>query len=80
MYACMLKSATQIPWQIPSDDAADAKWFTIDEMKSANTEGKHVMPAVIKVIERAEAMYQAGVLQLTTTTTETVSTTNETAS
>jgi len=58
---------------VASDDAADAAWFSLDEMKSAINEGKHVMPTVIGVIERAERMYQSGLLQTSTSIDDDVS-------
>jgi len=52
-----------------SDDAADAKFFSLREMKRAHEDGKHVMPAVIDVVERTEKMYHAGLLTVQTIST-----------
>lgn len=54
-----------------SDDAANAQWFSVDEMKKADKQGKQIMPTVIEVIERAETMYQAGILEITGSSSET---------
>ena len=44
-----------------ADDAQAAKWFTLDELRVA--EANRETPAnLVKVIERAEALYQVGML------------------
>jgi len=46
---------------IPSDDAADAAWWTLDEIK-CRVESGEATPGVLQVIEQAEAYYQSGLL------------------
>ena len=64
---CIL-SADELGSLQASDDAAEAECFSLKEMKRAHEDAKHVMPAVIEVVERTEKMYQAGILTVQTIT------------
>lgn len=48
----------QPPVVLPADDAADAAWFTTKDMRDNNG----ITPGVLRVIERAESLQQAGLL------------------
>ena len=50
---------------VPSDDAADAKWFNLEEMQLAYDQGK-MTPGVVQVVKRAEKMYEKGFLPTNT--------------
>ena len=51
-------SPRQPPVVLPADDASDAAWFTKQEMRDNND----ITPGVLRVIERAESLQQAGLL------------------
>jgi len=44
-----------------ADDAQAAKWFTLDELRVAEA-NRETSANLVKVIERAEALYQVGML------------------
>lgn len=46
---------------IPSDDAVDAKWMTMDEIKVL-VDKKQTTPELLEIIERAEELHSKGVL------------------
>lgn len=46
---------------IPSDDAVDAKWMTMDEIKVL-VDAKQTTPELLQIIERAEELHSKGVL------------------
>ncbi|CAB9497436.1 NUDIX domain [Seminavis robusta] len=48
----------------PADDAAAAAWWTLDEIRTAEAK-KETVPNLVIVIERAEALYQCGMLPTT---------------
>jgi 8-oxo-dGTP diphosphatase len=54
-----LKSVTSLPEVKAADDAADAKWWTMDEMRASCE--THT-PGLLRHMERAETLYQSGVL------------------
>lgn len=47
---------------IASDDAMDARWWSVDEMKDAEDEGT-VTRGVVSVLERSEKLYVSGLLE-----------------
>lgn len=47
---------------IASDDAMDARWWSVDEMKDAENEGT-VIEGVGSVVERSEKLYTSGLLE-----------------
>lgn len=50
------------PPQVESaDDAQAAKWWTLEEMKRAEKD-KKILPNLVRVIQRAESLYQYGML------------------
>ena len=49
-----------LPTVLPADDAADAKWWTLEEIKETKTAISH---GLYDHIERAERMYQKGALE-----------------
>lgn len=54
-------SESSLPVVVPSDDAADAKWITLSEMQDHVDRGE-ATDGVLKVIQRAEQLYEAGLL------------------
>jgi len=52
----------EAPKMIASDDAADAKWWNVDDIKKGIEEDR-VTPGLLRVIKMAEAMYAAGLLE-----------------
>ena len=50
------------PLLIPSDDAADARWWNLDQIRSGIQNGE-VTSGVEKVIVRSELMYDKGLLR-----------------
>lgn len=56
-----LKSATP-PNIIASDDAMNARWWSSDEMKEAEDEGR-VTAGVASVVKRSEKLYSSGLLE-----------------
>lgn len=52
------------PMVEPADDAAGAKWWTLKEIRTGEANHETV-PNLVKVIERAEALYQCGMLPTT---------------
>ena len=51
---------SQPPTVVSCDDAADAKWLSFDEIISMNTD--HTTPGLIQKVERAELLYEKGML------------------
>lgn len=49
------------PRMIPSDDAADADFFSLDDIEEGIDAGQ-ITPGVLRVIHRVEAMHAAGLL------------------
>ena len=49
------------PKMIPSDDAADADFFSLDDVEEGIDAGR-ITPGVLRVIRRVEAMHAAGLL------------------
>ena len=49
-----------LPTVLPADDAADAKWWTLEELKETKTAISH---GLYDHIKRAERMYQKGALE-----------------
>lgn len=59
------EAASDIPPRVkPADDAVGAKWWTLDEIREAEAR-KLTVPNLVVVIERAEALYQCGMLPTT---------------
>ena len=54
-------NSTNLPRVQGGDDASQAKWFTIREMKSFR---QNISEGVIEVIERSQILHEAGVLCL----------------
>ena len=52
-------SSGKAPKVVPSDDALDAKWYTVDELQNVDCSD-----FTFEVLERAEAMSDAGVLSI----------------
>lgn len=52
-------SLSSLPLLSPADDAADAKWWTLDEIKHNQ---EPVSSGVVAVIERAERLSEKGAL------------------
>lgn len=52
----------EAPKMIASDDAADASWWNVDDIKKGIEEDR-VTPGLLRVIKMAEAMYAAGLLE-----------------
>lgn len=62
-------TACQLPSVTPADDAAGAQWWTLDQIKIAEGK-KETVPNLVRVVERAEALYQCGMLPTTHSTTK----------
>lgn len=61
---CFCITATESaapPQMVASDDAADAKWVTLEQVNEFVILG-HTTPGVLKVIEHAEVLYEKGML------------------
>lgn len=54
--------ASSMPEIEASDDAMDAKWWSVEEMGVAESKGI-VTRGVLKVVKRSETLYQKGLLQ-----------------
>jgi hypothetical protein len=54
----------QRPLVQPADDAVAAKWWTLDDIQIAQAE-QQTVPNLVRVIQRAEALYQSGMLPTT---------------
>jgi 8-oxo-dGTP diphosphatase len=65
---CFALAPEELPL-IPKDDAADAKWFQIEEIQIMS-EKNETTPGILNVLERAESMYQRGCLWLPNDTVE----------
>jgi 8-oxo-dGTP pyrophosphatase MutT (NUDIX family) len=50
------------PKMIPCDDAADAKFFSLNDIEEGIDKGR-ITPGLLRVIRRVEAMYAAGLLE-----------------
>ena len=61
--------AGNLPSVTPADDAAGAQWWTLDQIKIAEGK-KETVPNLVRVVERAEALYQCGMLPTTHSTTK----------
>jgi NUDIX domain len=48
----------------PADDAVAAKWWTLNDIKLAQAK-QETVPNLVRVVERAEALHQAGMLPTT---------------
>jgi 8-oxo-dGTP diphosphatase len=59
---CFATAPSELPL-IPSDDAADAGWFTLNDISEKVKSGA-TTPGVLQVLQRAEDLYQAGVLTM----------------
>jgi hypothetical protein len=58
---CFATAPSELPL-VPSDDAADADWFTLEAISNKVKSGA-TTPGVLQVLQRAEELYQAGVLK-----------------
>lgn len=56
--------SSEPPKVLPADDAKQAKWWTLEEIKKAE-EKKETVPNMAFVIERAESLYECGMLPTT---------------
>jgi len=52
------------PAVTPADDAQAAKWWTLEDIRTAEA-NKETVPNLVRVIERAETLYQCGMLPTT---------------
>ena len=59
---CFALAPEELPL-IPKDDAADAKWFRIEDIQIM-AEKNETTPGILDVLERAETLYQQGCLWL----------------
>lgn len=48
----------------PADDAVAAQWWTLDDIQRAQA-NEETVPNLVRVVERAEALYQSGMLPTT---------------
>ena len=58
---CFALASDGLPPTTPSDDALDAQWFTLSQMKDMQDE-KKISEFVIQVVERAETLSSKGLL------------------
>ena len=63
-----LQQQNHPPLVQPADDAANAAWFTKQDIQD---KGIEMTPGILKVIERAERLYHAGLLPVSDTTATT---------
>ena len=61
-------SSSEPPNVRPADDAQGAKWWTLEEIRKAEA-NKETVPNLVIVIERAESLYQCGMLPTNTVDT-----------
>ena len=54
-------TSSSLPSLIPSDDAADAKWRTLSEIKD-NVDRGETTEGVLRAVQRAEQLYETGLL------------------
>jgi len=52
------------PAVTPADEAQAAKWWTLEDIRTAEA-NKETVPNLVRVIERAETLYQCGMLPTT---------------
>ena len=57
---CFAQAPSELPL-VASDDAADAAWQTLDQIRDKVEQGQ-ATPGILGVIERVERMHQAGLL------------------
>ena len=55
-------TSSSLPQIEASDDAMDAKWWSVKEVEVAESKGI-VTPGVLRVVKRSETLYQKGLLQ-----------------
>eukprot|EP00521_Asterionellopsis_glacialis_P013734 CAMPEP_0195300740 /NCGR_PEP_ID=MMETSP0707-20130614/28057_1 /TAXON_ID=33640 /ORGANISM="Asterionellopsis glacialis, Strain CCMP134" /LENGTH=195 /DNA_ID=CAMNT_0040363519 /DNA_START=378 /DNA_END=965 /DNA_ORIENTATION=+ len=60
-YATIESSSVEEPILVPSDDAADAKWLSVDDVREYIALG-YMTPGVLRVIEHAELLHEKGLL------------------
>mmetsp|Transcript_5215 Transcript_5215/g.7665 ORF Transcript_5215/g.7665 Transcript_5215/m.7665 type:complete len:273 (+) Transcript_5215:189-1007(+) len=58
---CFATIESEEPTLVPSDDAADAKWLSVDDVREYITLG-YMTPGVLRVIEHAELLHERGLL------------------
>jgi ADP-ribose pyrophosphatase YjhB (NUDIX family) len=58
---CFALASDGLPQTTPSDDALDAQWFTLSQMKDMQKE-RNISDFVVQVVERAETLSLKGLL------------------
>lgn len=59
---CFGQAPDGLPSLVPSDDAMDARWWTLAEMKGELVPENFISEQVMGVIQRAEELYEKGAL------------------
>jgi 8-oxo-dGTP diphosphatase len=59
---CFARAPDGLPELTPSDDALDAKWYTLQEIQDSLMAEDKVSRGVLKVIQRAEELHDKGAL------------------
>lgn len=59
---CFARAPVGLPKLTPSDDALDAKWYTLQEIQETLVVEERVSLGVVQVIQRAEELHDKGAL------------------